>query len=342
MSSLPDFSADPIADGLKAAYVPQLDCIYVERAVWNAQDLDTRAWTYFHEVGHSEGARCEPCADNRAGEWMRQIGWGKGPGESVDGALAGVLRTLQHRDPVAAARAVLAGVEAVGLDGRRAADAPSYNERTARAYSGGPAGGFDLALAEVRPGAWVAREDVADWEAFFKDLEELGINYHVDSSFREMTDQIRIWKERHDDPSPAGAFDQKAPRNERWNSEGPVAIPGYSEHQSGRAIDIAFPDDPSESSGSPRNNAARIGESHNIYRDAVGERWHFAHGGHRKYPIVGDDPIANSEASARVYYDRITGEGAGSESNPDATPGESRSGVIFVVVAIFLWLIFAD
>ena len=54
----------------KAVSIPLTRFVCADRAIWNAATDHQRIWMYLHEVAHCEGAKCEPCADFRAGEML--------------------------------------------------------------------------------------------------------------------------------------------------------------------------------------------------------------------------------------------------------------------------------
>lgn len=108
---LSDFSVewDGPAQGRKAVAFPKLGKIFIEKRYWDGvRELQAREAILNHERGHLEGARCEPCADFRAGEILRREGAG-----NVRDAARGLLGGLDNRDSSAAAGALVAGF---GLD----------------------------------------------------------------------------------------------------------------------------------------------------------------------------------------------------------------------------------
>lgn len=100
---------DGPAVGRKAVAFPQVRRIYLEQSYWDSvKSVQGREAILAHERGHIEGARCEPCADFRAGEILRR----EGAPNVRDGA-RGLLGGLDNRDSAAAAGALVAGF---GLD----------------------------------------------------------------------------------------------------------------------------------------------------------------------------------------------------------------------------------
>ncbi len=67
---------DGPAVGRKAVAFPKLQLICIERRFWcSIPTVQGRAAILAHERGHIEGARCESCADVRAGEILRREGY---------------------------------------------------------------------------------------------------------------------------------------------------------------------------------------------------------------------------------------------------------------------------
>jgi hypothetical protein len=98
---------DGPAVGRKAVAFPSVGRIYLERAYWDSmKTTQAREAIFAHERGHLEGARCEPCADFRAGEILRREG-----AVNVRDAARGLFGGLDNRDCVAAAGALVAGYE---------------------------------------------------------------------------------------------------------------------------------------------------------------------------------------------------------------------------------------
>lgn len=63
------------AVGRKAVAFPARRTIYIDPAFWKSlRTTDARAAILAHERGHLEGARCESCADRRAGEILAREG----------------------------------------------------------------------------------------------------------------------------------------------------------------------------------------------------------------------------------------------------------------------------
>lgn len=313
LADLPKPGWDGEAIGRKAAAIPGLGCVYLERSYWNSLTPDARAWVYFHEVGHLEGAQCEPCADRRAGEWVSQLGLAP-----EVGALLAIDAGLEHRPVDKALRAFHAGFGGragalpLGLEGRRVL---AFDEQQAQGYdSGNPVA---ITLAEVRSGILVNLDDAADWDNFFSVLESWAIGYTANRSYATMEAQQAIWEDRTTDGLP----------NANWASKGPAARPGYSEHQMGRAVDLTFATD------AGREQAAETGEQNGIFRTAATERWHFAHGGARRYPLA-SDPLGN------------VGAALGSSPAPEAAPpgeprADSSSRLLWIVIPLLIlaWLL---
>lgn len=100
---------DGPAVGRKAVAFPGRRTIYLDRRFWQTlRSIDARAAILAHERGHIEGARCESCADRRAGEIMRR----EGAQTPRDGARA-LAGRLENRDAMQAANDFLDGF---GLD----------------------------------------------------------------------------------------------------------------------------------------------------------------------------------------------------------------------------------
>lgn len=100
---------DGPAKGRKAVAFPARRAIYLDAAFWKSlRSVDARAAILAHERGHIEGAKCEPCADRRAGVILAREGT-QTPRDAAR-ALAG---RLDNRDGNAAANALLDGF---GLD----------------------------------------------------------------------------------------------------------------------------------------------------------------------------------------------------------------------------------
>ena len=100
---------DGPAKGRKAVAYPNRRTIYLDSTFWKSlRSVDARAAILAHERGHIEGAKCEPCADYRAGVILAREGT-QTPRDAAR-ALAG---RLDNRDGDAAANALLDGF---GLD----------------------------------------------------------------------------------------------------------------------------------------------------------------------------------------------------------------------------------
>ena len=97
------------AVGRKALAYPGKRLIYIDPGFWRSiRTVDGRAAILAHERGHIEGARCESCADMRAGEILRREGLPT-PRDAAR-VMAG---RLENRDADAAAADLLKGY---GLD----------------------------------------------------------------------------------------------------------------------------------------------------------------------------------------------------------------------------------
>lgn len=97
------------AVGRKAVAYPKRKVIIIDPAFWRSlKTVDARAAIMAHERGHIEGARCESCADRRAGEILRR----EGHTQPRDAARA-LLGRLENRDGEQAASDLLDGF---GLD----------------------------------------------------------------------------------------------------------------------------------------------------------------------------------------------------------------------------------
>jgi len=97
------------AIGRKALAYPLSKRIRIDPAFWETlRETDARMGMLAHERGHIEGARCESCADRRAGEILKREGT-INPGS----AMRADIEKLEHRDGVAAALDLKAGF---GLD----------------------------------------------------------------------------------------------------------------------------------------------------------------------------------------------------------------------------------
>lgn len=100
---------DGPAVGKKALAFPGKRTIFIDSAFWRSlRTVDARLAILAHERGHIEGARCESCADRRAGEILRR----EGTPTPRDAARAMAGR-LENRDAQAAAQDLLDGF---GLD----------------------------------------------------------------------------------------------------------------------------------------------------------------------------------------------------------------------------------
>lgn len=102
---------DGPAVGKKAQAFPKSKAIFIDRAFWRSiPTVAGRAGLLAHERGHIEGAKCEPCADRRAGEILRREGWPT-PRDAQVAALA----NLENRSPEKAAEAMGQGFGADGF-----------------------------------------------------------------------------------------------------------------------------------------------------------------------------------------------------------------------------------
>lgn len=321
------FNAD-LAAGRKACALPDLDIIAVDPRWWNANpNISLRLWALLHEMGHCEGATCEPCADFRAGEWLRQLG-----SEGDAKVRAQVLSALQFRDPAVAERAIHAGFMGQGrplyADGSDGETFGLYPTKPFTFWSRGYA--TEGVLYEVRPGLWFCAEAAPDWDRALTAAELVGIGYSATSSARAMSKQIDIWNERmwppydgsHNRPAKTGL----TPAGQVL---GEAAYPGWSEHQEGKAADLKFVND------EDRESFASIAEAYNIRRDVASEGWHFAWGGPRRYPLKGD-PIGNAQAKAGEVIDEA--QGRTGDEPPSRAAG--TVGSLLVIVLIFALVFF--
>jgi hypothetical protein len=102
---------DGPAVGKKAQAFPKSKAIFIDRAFWRAiPTVAGRAGLLAHERGHIEGAKCEPCADRRAGEILKREGW-----PTARDAQAAALANLENRSPEKAAEAMGQGFGADGF-----------------------------------------------------------------------------------------------------------------------------------------------------------------------------------------------------------------------------------
>lgn len=105
---------DGPAVGRKAVSFPRLKLICIDSRFWDElRSVEGRAAIFAHERAHLEGARCESCADVRAGEILRR----EGVPTPRDGFRA-LYCTLENRDYEAAAADLVRGFQGYGLDDR--------------------------------------------------------------------------------------------------------------------------------------------------------------------------------------------------------------------------------
>lgn len=95
---------------------PELsETIWINRQWWETKlrSFPARLYIYFHECAHLEGAKCEPCADRRAGELLKEIGLGV----ARDARMA-ALNTLENRSPIRAQNEIAEGfgAKSYGID----------------------------------------------------------------------------------------------------------------------------------------------------------------------------------------------------------------------------------
>lgn len=321
---LPPLPGGP-AIGRKAVCIVYPDgraLIFVDPKWWNANpDPSLRLFTLFHEAGHAEGARCEPCADRRCGQWLKQLGCSQDTGTR-----SAVHRMLQFRSAPAADAAIHAGF----TGGRSYSADGDWPQMSAEAWRGGVSS--EVVLCEVRPGAWVAEEVASDWDDAFRLAERAGIPYHVNSSFRTMAEQIDIWNDRmrpiyNGSPNPQPPFGERT-RTAAGVAKGVAAWPGHSEHQEGYAVDISIALD------SDRDQFAALAEGCNIFRDVTSERWHFAHslgGAARRYPLPGD-ALGNARARLGDLADEVLGRG--DDGSPEK--GSAAFGLLAALAVLFI------
>ncbi len=97
-----------------------------------------------------------------------------------------------------------------------------------------------------------------------------GVAFVVNSAFRSSEAQVKIWRERTDDPgTPLDYSDDK--RNAKWDSDGPVARPGTSKHEAGTAVDIDTAGGTNAAFVWLTANAGRFG----FKRTVAKEPWHW-------------------------------------------------------------------
>lgn len=102
----PPFEWDGEAIGRKAASQPGTGRVWVDRKFWATLPPIGKLTIYLHEVGHLEGARCEQCADRRAGQWLKAL--------KVDHPSQGIqtmLERLENRDSKKSSSDVKRGFE---------------------------------------------------------------------------------------------------------------------------------------------------------------------------------------------------------------------------------------
>lgn len=327
----------------KAVSFPLIRHICADREIWNAGTPQMRIWMYLHELAHCEGAECEPCADFRAGEHLQQSGWDAINPDDGEAFLEEIADTLQFRSPADAQRAFSDGYAGRGLD---TSGLPTDSATFYVAGAPSPAPDGTGTIVEIRTGVWVDMACAADWDALFTAASNAGIIWTVNSSYRTHDEQVDQWNQRHtqtwaENPSAS------APLNAAAATLGPAALPDYSEHQSGHAVDLSF------SSDGDRTAFATLAEANHIYRNAPTEQWHFAWidpavhpEGRRKYPIDGIAQIpGNVVAGGRTLDDAASGADAGTETNPPGAYVATAPAVSFpmlLILALVAWWGYRD
>lgn len=113
-SKYPPLLWDGAALGRKAACEPATGRIWIEKKFWDSlTEPEAKLALVLHEIGHAEGARCESCADRRAGQLLAGLSI-----PNPKPAVQMFLTRLQNRDAKRAAQDV-----AQGYAGERAEDA---------------------------------------------------------------------------------------------------------------------------------------------------------------------------------------------------------------------------
>lgn len=202
---------DGAAVNRKAVAFPDRKLICLEQRYWDSlRSAQAREAILAHERGHLEGARCEPCADFRAGEILRREG-----APNVRDAARGLFGGLDNRDAVAAAGALVAGF---GLD--------------------------DGFLHERQRADGVKPELVAFMDVLAREgIEVDGSTYHVEvqenGGVRTTATQLMLYRKGRtwdptkgpvEDPKAWVVTDAKAVVTNAWGLNGP--------HPKGKAVDF--------------------------------------------------------------------------------------------------------
>jgi D-alanyl-D-alanine carboxypeptidase len=113
---------------------------------------------------------------------------------------------------------------------------------------------FQLAIEKV-DGLWMSLPVAQAWRAMKADAVQVGVRLRANSAFRTMEEQVALYNMSPEEREKRGVGKQ-------------VARPGYSNHQSGKAIDVsvARPD----SKAWVLAHAARFGFAHTL----PDEPWH--------------------------------------------------------------------
>lgn len=226
------------AVGRKALAWPAQKRIAIDRAFWaSLRTIDARKAILAHERGHIEGARCESCADFRAGEILRR----EGTTTPRDAARAMAGR-LENRDGNAAAADLLKGY---GID----------DQVTGQGYVEGRA--VAVQLATIGNGKTLRVDAAEAFNAMTAAASREGIALFPNSGFRTQAEQVRLYN----------GWMQKLPG---FNLAAP---PGWSNHQGGVSVDINTND---QGRASPvyqwlNRNAGAFG----FENDVPSEPWHW-------------------------------------------------------------------
>lgn len=218
--------------------------IYLDSRFWDElPSFQGRQAIFLHEVGHLAGARCEPCADFYAGHALRRLG-----ANNARDARRALIGKLENRSPEAAdqnlARGFGADLPADPLAGKQ--------RQTVEGWEAGsklPA----LAVVDVGNGQW-AEEDTA--RALALAVLAFGKSVTVNSGWRSNAKQTELYE----------GFKAGKP------GFNPADPPGFSKHQNGKALDLAF------ATTADREAFATLAQSYGFSRPVKGEPWHFVFG----------------------------------------------------------------
>lgn len=229
---------DGPAVGRKALAFPARKAIFLDSQFWRSlRSVDARAAILSHERGHVEGARCESCADKRAGEIMRR----EGHTQPRDGARA-LIGRLENRNGENAAADF---IEGFGID----------DEQTVTGYVRGAP--VTISVRDIGDGQLLRADAAERYLAMKAAAARDGILLRCNSGWRDMEKQKYLY---------AG-----------WVAKLPgfnlAAAPGYSNHQGGISADISTGE---QGYNSPvyawlSKNAASFG----FVNDVAGEPWHW-------------------------------------------------------------------